>query len=260
MFGLKYLRNYIGKLTFFARFPWVMDTILPSDIQSVGSEDDSLLLHPPKLFCANCLMRCNLFKANQSNAAQSDPCLQTALPLLYRRCLTLRTTDAKGRFLPRGAYERRKMECELMSMSQTLGTDLLEHIRIRFDKAYYARLSSYGSASHPQSQSTGVTGQASNMYYDRTLNIPSMVQEVQALKTKLNATEDEDEQRALEEDVTGKILWLCWCGICAEVDELLSKASQLFHRHRCHLMWLRLRITFGGKRLHSLVCGDCARL
>ncbi|KIO00290.1 hypothetical protein M404DRAFT_1003994, partial [Pisolithus tinctorius Marx 270] len=31
-----------------------------------------------------------------------------------------------------------------------------------------------------------------------------MVQEIEALWKKLNATEDEDEQRALEEDVTGK--------------------------------------------------------
>ncbi|KIO03644.1 hypothetical protein M404DRAFT_1001125 [Pisolithus tinctorius Marx 270] len=57
----------------------------------------------------------------------------------------------------------------------------------------------------------------------RHFNAPSTVQEVEALQAKLIETEDEDEQRALEEDVTGKILWLCWCGIRAEVDELLSK-------------------------------------
>ncbi|KAI5985695.1 hypothetical protein EDC04DRAFT_2827679 [Pisolithus marmoratus] len=48
-----------------------------------------------------------------------------------------------------------------------------------------------------------------------------MFREIEALQAKLNETVDEDEQRALEEDVTGKILWLSWCGICAEVDELL---------------------------------------
>ncbi|KIN94211.1 hypothetical protein M404DRAFT_1008510 [Pisolithus tinctorius Marx 270] len=31
-----------------------------------------------------------------------------------------------------------------------------------------------------------------------------MVQEIEALCEKLNSTEDEDEQRALEEDITGK--------------------------------------------------------
>ncbi|KAI6042415.1 hypothetical protein EDC04DRAFT_2660718, partial [Pisolithus marmoratus] len=50
-----------------------------------------------------------------------------------------------------------------------------------------------------------------------------MFREIEALQAKLNETEDEDEQRALEEDVTGKILWLSWRGICAEVDEQLPK-------------------------------------
>ncbi|KAI5984916.1 hypothetical protein F5J12DRAFT_62720 [Pisolithus orientalis] len=54
--------------------------------------------------------------------------------------------------------------------------------------------------------------------------------EVEALQAKLDATVDEDEQRALEEDVTGKILWLCWCGICAEVDQLLPKVVDYIRR------------------------------
>ncbi|KAI6019531.1 hypothetical protein PISMIDRAFT_464861 [Pisolithus microcarpus 441] len=50
-----------------------------------------------------------------------------------------------------------------------------------------------------------------------------MIQDIKVLQVKLDATMDEDEQRALAEDVAGKILWLFWCGICAEVDELLPK-------------------------------------
>ncbi|KAI5984786.1 hypothetical protein EDC04DRAFT_2831863 [Pisolithus marmoratus] len=57
-----------------------------------------------------------------------------------------------------------------------------------------------------------------------------MFREIEALQAKLNETVDEDEQRALEEDVTGKILWLCWCGICAEVDELLPKVLDYLQR------------------------------
>ncbi|KAI6042427.1 hypothetical protein EDC04DRAFT_1003660 [Pisolithus marmoratus] len=70
---------------------------------------------------------------------------------------------------------------------------------------------------------TGATRHASNIDYARQLNAPSMFQEIEALQAKLNKTEDEDEQRALEEDITGKILWLCRCGIYAEVLELLPK-------------------------------------
>ncbi|KAI6020565.1 hypothetical protein EDC04DRAFT_401407 [Pisolithus marmoratus] len=72
--------------------------------------------------------------------------------------------------------------------------------------------------------------QASNIDYDRRLDTPSMVQEIKTLQAKLNETVDEDEQRALEEDVTGKILWLCWCGICAEVEELLPKVVDYLRR------------------------------
>ncbi|KAI6143345.1 hypothetical protein BKA82DRAFT_4185150 [Pisolithus tinctorius] len=38
--------------------------------------------------------------------------------------------------------------------------------------------------------------------------VPSSVQEIEALQATLQKTEDEDEQLALEEDITGKILWL----------------------------------------------------
>ncbi|KAI6101075.1 hypothetical protein EV401DRAFT_2027800 [Pisolithus croceorrhizus] len=57
-----------------------------------------------------------------------------------------------------------------------------------------------------------------------------MVEDIKALQVKLDATNDEDEQRALEEDVTGKILWLLWCGICAEVDEILPKVVNYIQR------------------------------
>ncbi|KAI6102877.1 hypothetical protein F5141DRAFT_235953 [Pisolithus sp. B1] len=68
------------------------------------------------------------------------------------------------------------------------------------------------------------------MKYDRQLDAPSMVEDIKALQVKLDATKDEDEQRALEEDVTGKMLWFLWCGICAEVDELLPKVVNYIRR------------------------------
>ncbi|KAI6107075.1 hypothetical protein EDD16DRAFT_120869 [Pisolithus croceorrhizus] len=52
--------------------------------------------------------------------------------------------------------------------------------------------------------------------------IHSTVQEVEVLQAKLQVAEDEDEQRTLEEDMTGKILWFYWCGIRSEVDQILA--------------------------------------
>ncbi|KAI5992974.1 hypothetical protein EDD15DRAFT_2367774 [Pisolithus albus] len=50
----------------------------------------------------------------------------------------------------------------------------------------------------------GGTAIPANVDYDRQLNTPSAVQEIEALQVKLDALEDEDEQRVLEEDITGK--------------------------------------------------------
>ncbi|KAI6004962.1 hypothetical protein EDC04DRAFT_2784504 [Pisolithus marmoratus] len=97
------------------------------------------------------------------------------------------------------------------------------------------------------------------MYYDRTFNVPSMVQEIEALQAKLDETEGEDEQRALEEDITGKILWLCWSGICAEADELLQKVEDYIQREDAARVSgiTCLNVTVIAV---SMICGNCARL
>ncbi|KAI6095495.1 hypothetical protein EV401DRAFT_1180372 [Pisolithus croceorrhizus] len=208
----------------------MVETDSPSDVLSVcAAEEDGLLPHPPILSCANWLARCSLLRgSHQSDAVQSDARHEVVLPLLHRRCQTLRTRyDARHRY----ATEKQKVEYELKSILQTLGADLLEHIADTF-------------RNRGSEHSAGFTGQASSIKYDRSvprllifsspggqvlnvvyrrLDAPSIILEIEALQGKLNITEDEDEQRALEEDVTGKILWLCWCGICTEVDELLPK-------------------------------------
>ncbi|KAI5993782.1 hypothetical protein F5J12DRAFT_422166 [Pisolithus orientalis] len=180
--------------------------------------------------------------SSQSNAMQ-DQCLEVLVPLLRRRCQILCAQyDAPHRY----ADETAKMQRELKSLRQTLGADLLQHIRITFYNAY-----------REHESSTRATGQASNIDYDRQLNIPYIVEEIEVLQAKLDATEDEDEQRALEEDVTGKIMWLCWCGICAEVDKLLPKVSDYIRREGnmeglseiCHII-LRARIDPDDDQIH----------
>ncbi|KAI5986983.1 hypothetical protein F5J12DRAFT_574661 [Pisolithus orientalis] len=164
---------------------------------SPSTEEDGLLARTPKLSCADW-----------------DPHLEVVLPVLCKRCYTLCTkNDAPRRY----ANEKQKVEHELRSISETLGADLLQHILLVFVHAYFE---------HECSRTT----QASCIEYDRQLYIPSMIEEVEALQAKLNTTEDEDEQRALEEDVTGKILWLCRCGISAEVEQLLPKVVDYIRR------------------------------
>ncbi|KAI5993220.1 hypothetical protein EDD15DRAFT_924589 [Pisolithus albus] len=97
------------------------------------------------------------------------------------------------------------------------GKKLLEHIQ-----------SSFLDASE-DSHSTQ-TGQARSTNYGM-VDVRSTVEEIVALQKRFYETKDKDEHRALEEDITGKILWLCWCGVSSEVDQRLpegpsSMASQ----------------------------------
>ncbi|KAI6143092.1 hypothetical protein BKA82DRAFT_1008518 [Pisolithus tinctorius] len=112
-----------------------------------------------------------------------------------------------------------QVEPVLESISQTLSTSLLHHIETTLRDVYFE---------HEHSR----TGQANRNVYESQLNIPSMVQEIRVLQAELEAAEDSDEQRALVEDITGKILWLCWCGIYAEVNRLLPKVVNYIRRER----------------------------
>ncbi|KAI6018863.1 hypothetical protein EDC04DRAFT_440787 [Pisolithus marmoratus] len=84
-------------------------------------------------------------------------------------------------------------------------------------------------------------------YYLCEVDIHFTLQEIKTLQRALDATDDEGEQRALEEDVTGKILWLSWCGILAEVGQRLPEESQISDLCRYYLRWIRLSIASGRK-------------
>lgn len=236
MFGLKYLRNYIGEITFLARLPCVMNADPPSDISSVcATEEDGLLPHSLTPSRANWATRYNLLWGDQqSNAVQLDARHKIVLPLLHTRCQILRTRHVTSH---RYAVESQKLKRELKSIMQTLGADLLECIMTTFDDVAYEH--EHGGTAVPV-----------DIDYDKQLDTPSVVQEIAALQVELDALEDEDEQRVLEEDIIGKILWLCWCGICAEADELLPKVVDYLRREgntegplEVHgITWFRIRV------------------
>ncbi|KAI6143488.1 hypothetical protein EDD17DRAFT_1659720 [Pisolithus thermaeus] len=91
LFGLKFLRNYIGTITFLEKFPYVMQTSTTSDVLSVGTAE----AHPPKL---SSMMRCNLFRVGrQITTAEPEPGSEIVLPLLHRRCQVLEGCEWKAR-------------------------------------------------------------------------------------------------------------------------------------------------------------------
>ncbi|KAI6019319.1 hypothetical protein BKA83DRAFT_1574031 [Pisolithus microcarpus] len=185
-----------------------METSPLSDLLSVNAaQEDGLRARPPTLPCTSSAMRCNLLKGGeQFTAAESDPGVVFSLLQKWHQTF-LGRNKALGQF----AHERQRLRGEIESISQTLGAELFEHILIAFCQ--------------PE-----LTGRAHYIQYDRQLDPLSVVRDIRALQAKLDATKDMDEQRALEEDATGKILWLFWCGICAEVEELLRKVADLIRR------------------------------
>ncbi|KAI6143094.1 hypothetical protein BKA82DRAFT_403843 [Pisolithus tinctorius] len=215
MFGLKYLRNYVGEIVFFGRFPWAIETNSLREVSVGTAEEDELLASAPRSSCTDWAMTCNLFVGSRQLDAARDPRLEVVLPQLCRRCQTLSAWDITSRRYD----EMQKVQNESKSIAHSLGAGLLNYIWTTFDFA-----------------SVGIEHSSIDVgrciEYDRQLDFHSMVREIEVLQAKLNATEDEDEQRALEEDVTGKILWLCWCGICAEVDQLLPQVADYIRSER----------------------------
>ncbi|KAI5992146.1 hypothetical protein EDD15DRAFT_2272300 [Pisolithus albus] len=168
----------------------MINTDLPGDVSSVcATEEDGLLPHSPTLSRANWATRYNLLWGSQQsmNVVRLDARYKVALSLLHRRCQTLGTRyDTPRRY----TAERQNVECELKSIMQTQGARLLEYAM-----AIFCNLSW---------EHDGGAVVRANIDYDRQLNTLSMIQEIRALQVKLDAVEDEDEQRALEEDITGK--------------------------------------------------------
>ncbi|KAI5985003.1 hypothetical protein EDC04DRAFT_1606586 [Pisolithus marmoratus] len=136
LFGLQYVRNYIGEITLFERLPSMVqtDSLSEGSVGAAEALEDSLLVHPPKLTCTNWVMTCNLFNRRQQSNADEDSRLEVVLPLLRRRCQNLRTEhDAPRRY----ADEKKKVVCEVESILQTLGSSLLKYIADTFSKTYW---------------------------------------------------------------------------------------------------------------------------
>ncbi|KAI6013888.1 hypothetical protein EDC04DRAFT_680004 [Pisolithus marmoratus] len=177
-------------------------------VDTVEALDDAELLEkPPKLPFFSAALT---FQGNwQFNGAQV-PHREALIPWLLRQCQVHANDDD----MPQYADEKQGMKEQLKSISQTPSASLLTHIRTSFSHVGFERTTNY----------------ATHADYDRQLNPHSEVEQITELQKEFDVTEDDDERRILEESITGKILWLCWCGICAEVDELLPKVVDCIER------------------------------
>ncbi|KIM59814.1 hypothetical protein SCLCIDRAFT_1217440 [Scleroderma citrinum Foug A] len=64
------------------------------------------------------------------------------------------------------------------------------------------------------------------------------------LQVMHDAMQDDSERRALEEDITGKILWTCWRGIALEIQHVVENVTDRIQmmddvalETRAHCLW-----------------------
>ncbi|KAI6167803.1 hypothetical protein EDD17DRAFT_1751214 [Pisolithus thermaeus] len=196
MFGLESLKCYVGEIAFFKRLPSMMETRLRNE-DSVGrAGGNGLSTRPPSLLSFSSAGLRLFGDRLQPDTKQNQHCEAVASLLVN-----------KFERLHEHSYsEKSKTQIEVESIARTLSVGLLEHI-------FSALLDA--SEGKPQRDSVG--------HADcDTVNIHSTIREIEALRVRFQATEDDDEHRALEEDITGKILWFYRCGIRSEVDQVLS--------------------------------------
>ncbi|KAI6161095.1 hypothetical protein EDD17DRAFT_1592285 [Pisolithus thermaeus] len=199
MFGIDCLQELVGEITFFERLPLIMQTWRRGE-PSVGAADG----HGSPTYLSS------------PSSASSEPwdnpeCLDLLSKwkgpryetVAVHDVLSLRYADGEDLLIKKEAKQH-----QLEFISESLSIRLLESI-------YVFSAEERGEDEY----------QLVHTDFDMAL-VRSTIQEVEALQARLETTEDDNEQRALEEDLTGQILWFYWCGICSEVNKRLLKVSQ----------------------------------
>lgn len=119
---------------------------------------------------------------------------------------------------------------EIAAISKTLGIKLLKEMAIIYTETYDVLRPLKGNLDRScmeYDMSKPITEFICSLPPQNTAsrhgNIHNMVQEIKALQTTLDFTENIDEQLALEEDIAGKILWTCYSGLRSAVGHIPTK-------------------------------------
>lgn len=217
LFGIEHFKNYVGKTTFFNRLSSLdvgSPTHSPEDIpNSSGSQPES---------------------SNDPSSMASGPSVEREEPEVAQNSSINALVRTLRRRMDRASTRHRKrmqeVKRELGAISQTLGIRLLEEISAVYagahdilyplhdnlDRRYFEYdtskpLTEFVGSLDPQTDVSGHDG------------IQSMVREIKSLQAVLDVTTDIGERCALEEDITGKILWTCHCGLRFSVGHIPAK-------------------------------------
>ncbi|KAI6043669.1 hypothetical protein EDC04DRAFT_634551 [Pisolithus marmoratus] len=127
-------------------------------------------------------------------------------------------------------YRTQGAKLEIGAISKTLGIKLLEEVAAVYSEAartlhpLKCSLDEDCMAYDMSKPITEVIGSLSSQTSaSRHIGFHDMVEEIKNLQTKLDGTQNEDDQLALEEDITGRILWACHSGLRSTVGHTLAK-------------------------------------
>lgn len=258
IFGIKHLENYVGDITF-KNLTRISEP--KSSYRAAATDVINLSAYEPLLPGRPSVVLGETRGNNESEVAQ-DPCdeeLNSLSPEVTQSCtrvppspsnspevaqaalieaLTTRLLkNIRTEGAPFKSHDKRKIKRKAVSISNTLGFAVLED----FCTAISANASRYlfdlfytSSARGREMIKHGVDCES--------CNIGAELQHITTLQDELDKVNDEDEKRALEEDITGKILWVFWAGLHREVKDIPVKiVDRIFRGATDDQAWMRVR-------------------
>lgn len=207
VFGGSHFKEFVGELTFFHRLALMV----------AAKRSDGACTEPASLckVVGTCALSDNpspaspaLYSLKDTEAAQD----LRAETLVKQLTLIANLDIGTGQYI----RERTIWDQALQLKSVPFGVELLRTIgsvytNLRQDAFWYHRRGRH----------------VRNIDFSE-YTIHSLVEEVKELRETLLLPRADSEQRALEEDMTGKILLVCWYGVRLEIKEVLEKVVDRF--------------------------------
>ncbi|KAI6018865.1 hypothetical protein EDC04DRAFT_440870 [Pisolithus marmoratus] len=217
IFSLESLKDYIGEIRFFKELRSMVE--IQPQYRSISIRNTNNATSGDGLSARPATLPWTPFKFKSAQ----NPHLEIVVPPLLEKCKAFSPLVDSHRYL----VAKQQALCEVKSISQSLSVGLLQYI-------YTAILDASEDETHGVDSRNGshLLSTSTDTTYVGLVDMRSTLHEIKALQTKLDATDDEDEQRALEEDVTGRILWFTWCGILSEAKQRLSEVVDCIRRER----------------------------
>ncbi|KAI6043674.1 hypothetical protein EDC04DRAFT_2649288 [Pisolithus marmoratus] len=189
LFGIEHFESYFGKITFFKELS--VGRVPSPDSGTPGEEQDSFIAALTKTLCKTMDKVCKFPKHRMQGVKHEIGAISKTLGIKLLEEMALVYSEA--------GCKLRKLKCNLDE--NCMAHDMSQPI-VALDNS-------------PSLQTSA----------SRHVEFRAMVEEINDLQKKLDGTENNDDQLALEEDITGRILWACHSGLRSTVGHIPAMAS-----------------------------------